>query len=478
MGKHKRILNKLMAMLVISAMLVSLTACGGQQAASNEPDASGAQTASGDAIELVIWHHETPAHRIKAWQYVIDGFMAENPNIKVTQEAVLWDDAMQKLLSATHSGTLPDIHAVSDAQWSTSYLAGSIIPIDDIVEEINEKEGLNPDSLKSYYYDGHQWGLPINSSTISLMYRPSILEKAGYDRPPETWSELLEYAEKCTFADEGIYGIGLPAGRNTCTNDTFATFLISQNYDYFDENGEVVLDNQITIDTANYLKQLYQYASPSATSWSYGEMEMNFAAGNLAMIPYICPNLPAFFEEGIYDVATAPIPYPDHLTADTSSKFIANHALNVTTAAKDPERYEAVKKLLMYMMEPENIYVLTVCQEPGFFVPPTETGMELLQSGYVRKELLPLKDFDDSPGSEHMKILNNFYEVGAGVNWDGYATGNKYGATNLALTEINGAFVIADMMQKIIVDNTDTAEAVKWAHDKMVQLSEEAKALE
>ncbi|MBS6644519.1 MAG: sugar ABC transporter substrate-binding protein [Clostridiaceae bacterium] len=484
--------NTVRKVILTSALFISmllLTACqkSAEQGSDNntidsQAEQAGNKKAGEEELELVLWHHETPAHRIKAWQAVMDGFMAENPGIKVTQEAVLWDDAMQKLLSATRAGTLPDIHAVSDAQWSTSFLAGSIIPIDDIVKEIDEAEQFNPDSLKSYHYDGHDWAVPINSSTINLMYRPSLLKKAGYDRPPETWSELLEYAKNCTFDENGdgtpeVYGIGMAAGRNTCTNETFSAFLISKNYDIFNEQGEVVFDSPQVIETAEYYQKLLQYSSPSSTSWSYGEIEMNFAAGNLAMIPYISPNLPAFFEEGIYDVATAPMPHPDDMTAEDSPKYIANHALNVTIAAKEPERYEAVKKLLKYMMEPENIWILTLGQEPGFFVPPTKTGMDLVKSGYINKDFLPLKDFDDADGSEHRKILENFTEVGSGFNWKGYATGNKYGAVNLSMTEINGSFVVADMIQKIVVDQVSIPEAVKWAQGKMVEISEQSKSM-
>ena len=429
-------------------------------------------------IELTVWHHEPPAHRVKAWQGVIDDFMAKNPDIKVTQEVVLWGDVTQKILSAIRSGTLPDINQVVDNQWTTTYLANAIVPIDDIVQAVDEKEGLYQPGLKSYTYDGHVWALPMNCSTWNLMYRPSILEKAGFDRPPETWSELLEYAEKCTFPEEGIYGIGLASGRNGLTNDQYNLLYVATGNDYFDEEGNVAFDNADAIAAAEFYQKLVPFSSPASTGWGFGEIEMNFAAGNIAMTPYLSPNLPGFFEEGLYDVATAPMPAPDGMSVLEGNKLMTNHALSVTTqAAADPARYEAVKRFLMHVMEPEMIWMLTVGQEPGFFYPPTKTGMDLVDSGYINSEYLPLEGFDDSEGSEHRAILQNFADYASGIDWNGYSVGAKYGIHNFSLTEIDDSLVIADMMQKILVENMPAAEAVKWAHDKMVQLSEESASL-
>lgn len=50
---------------------------------------------------------------------------------------------------------------------------------------------------------------------------------------------------------------------------------------------------------------------------------------------------------------------------------------------------------------------------------------------------------------------------------------NRFGPVNLAATEINGAFVISDMLHKVVADNVPVEEAVEWAHNKMVDISDE-----
>ena len=118
-------------------------------------------------------------------------------------EVVLWDDAQAKMLNAIQSNTMPDMNVVSDTSWSSAYLAGGIVEVDDIVEAIDDEYGFIDSTLSSYTADGHYWAVPIDSICYSLMYRPSALEAAGFTEPPKTWSELKEYAEKLTIDENG-----------------------------------------------------------------------------------------------------------------------------------------------------------------------------------------------------------------------------------------------------------------------------------
>ena len=49
--------------------------------------------------------------------------------------------------------------------------------------------------------------------------------------------------------------------------------------------------------------------------------------------------------------------------------------------------------------------------------------------------------------------------------------GFTYGAVNLAIGAISGENVLAEMVQKAIIQNVPANEAVKWAHDRMVEIT-------
>ena len=485
-------MKKLKQVLALTLSLIMLlTACGGGNAASenNETQQPQKETAeapatssdsTGEKTKITIWHHELVSYRIDAWQYVIDKFNAANPDVEVVQEAILWADAMPKLLSSSQANVMPEINQAADAQWSTTYVTGLLLPVDDVVEEIDAKEHFYPDSLKSYTLDGHTWGVPISSVTIQITYRPSILKELGYEKFPETWSEFEEFLEKATLDEDGDgvperYGIGLPASRCTEHNDNFLAWLATMDNGIFDEQGNVAFNNEDTIRTAEFLGGLMKkYSPPNILSMDAGEMLMNFTAGKVACMAFLFPDLVSAFKEGDRDIATAPLPRPDDVPEEDYRALVTTHALNITKAAEDPVKYEACKRFIQFCLEPENIWVLTCGQEPGFFSPPTETGYDLIEQGWFNQEMFPLEGFDFSEGSSDIKMFQDIESNVAGINFEnGFGPGNRFGPVNLAATEINGAFVIADMMHKIVGEDIPVEEAVAWAQSRMEEISDE-----
>ena len=472
-------IKRWLAIGLVSALTVSMVGCtkessnssseSGTDTSSN--DASGNDTSNNEKVELTIWQHEPTEQRVTAWNTVIDKFQKENPNIIVNMEVVLWSDAQAKMMSAIQSSTMPDMNVVSDTSWSSAYLAGGIVEVDDIVETVDNEQDFIDSTLLSYKMDDHYWAVPIDSICYSLLYRPSALEAAGYTEPPKTWSELKEYAEKMTVDTDGDgnidqYGIGITCSRDALATDTFGAFMASANTDIFDEDGKIVFDNDNTVKALDFYNELYQYAPQAASGWSWGEIESNWAAGTFAMMPYHSPNLAAFFENGDFDIATAPFPKPDD--ADESFKTSFNHAITVTKGAKDREHYEECKKFIEFLERPEISWILTVCQEPGFYLPTTKAGADLIESGYFDEENFPLKEnFDAKEGSKRRSIVDNFLKVAMESSKEAYALGNKYGAVNMNMAEIYNSYIISDMIQKVLLNQENVEEAVKWASDKM-----------
>ena len=178
-------IKRWLAIGLVSALTVSMVGCtkessnssseSGTDTSSN--DASGNDTSNNEKVELTIWQHEPTEQRVTAWNTVIDKFQKENPNIIVNMEVVLWSDAQAKMMSAIQSSTMPDMNVVSDTSWSSAYLAGGIVEVDDIVETVDNEQDFIDSTLLSYKMDDHYWAVPIDSICYSLLYRPSALEQ-------------------------------------------------------------------------------------------------------------------------------------------------------------------------------------------------------------------------------------------------------------------------------------------------------------
>ncbi|MCK4926579.1 extracellular solute-binding protein, partial [Candidatus Aerophobetes bacterium] len=126
-----------------------------------------------EKVELTFWHHEAPAHRVAAFQQAIDLFEKEYPDIKVNQEIVMWGDAWPKTLAAIEAGNPPDFQFGIPDLLLTVYRANAIVPLTNLVKEMDEKYQFFPGAIAPYHHENESWGVPIWTMAFLLTYRPS-----------------------------------------------------------------------------------------------------------------------------------------------------------------------------------------------------------------------------------------------------------------------------------------------------------------
>ena len=403
--------------------------------------------------KIVFWHHEPPAHRVKAVQTVIDAFTSENPNIEVIQETVPWNDAWPKTLAAIGTGTTPDFQFDLPDLNMQAFEAGGLIPVTDIVKKIDTDQGYFKAVMKPYFHDGEYWGVPAWHSPIVMIYRPSLLKNyLGTDKAPKTWDELLTYSKKLTVGN--IFGSGLVAGKTLCTPEQMWGFMQQAGSTLFDKDGKVDFNSPNTIKAVQFLKDLYQYSPKAASGWSWGELEMNFPAGNIAMMPYFGAVLKTFSDENNTDLASAELPRPKD---GQRGAMVYPFGIQIfkATEKKGQTQLQAVKSLIMFMMSPKINYMLTAAQEPGLWYPATKANLDA-------------KNFwEYGPHVKYREFIKPFADT---VNY-GSLFGFTYGANNLAIGQISGENVLAEMFQKVVVEKMAVNKAVEWAHNRMVELS-------
>lgn len=138
-------------------------------------------------------------------------FEAENPDIKVEVQALPWDQAHDKLLTAVASKTGPDV-----IQMGTSWIpefadAGALL---DLTEYTKEYANIDPanyfdSSLETTRFNDEYVGVPWYIDTRVLYYRTDLLESVGYKDGPSNWDELKDAATKLAARGDDMYGIDL-----------------------------------------------------------------------------------------------------------------------------------------------------------------------------------------------------------------------------------------------------------------------------
>jgi multiple sugar transport system substrate-binding protein len=449
----KREGTRILVCIVAALLLVSAAAfaAGKKEPVEKEP--------AEKAVEITFWHHEAPSHRVAAFQKVIDLFQSENPNIAVNQEVVMWGDAWVKSLSALEAKTLPEFQFSIPDLTLTMYNAGALAPITDLVEEMDDRYRFFPNQKNMYHHKGEYWGLPVFTMVMLMTYRPSVLEEfVGTTKPPETWEETVEYAKKITEgSDEEVYGIGIGGAKNLMTDEQAYIFLASAGARFFDEDGKVIFNNPHTVKALTMYKELFRYNPPGAEAWSWGEIELNIAAGTIGMSPYFPSVQKRFHEEfDSSDYAAAHIPMFKGSTRRGTITY-PNEVHIYKQTLGNSVKLDAVKEFVRFMMRPEINAILTSGQEPGGFFPTTEAAANAAE-------------YWDNP---IVKRFENIHQVAMEALQD-YASlyGFEYGKwVNIGIGDITGADVLADVVNKIVSGQMSVRDAVAWGHREMEKYS-------
>ncbi len=135
---------------------------------------------------------------------MLDDFMKENPNIKVTTRLTAASNTVlnEQFSLAYAGGIAPDIVMLQTKSVLAQGTKGALLPLDEFLK----KDGISPDiwvpsELASGQWEGVTYGLPIRSGGEDgnlLFYNRQIFAESGLnpEHPPATWDELLAYAKK------------------------------------------------------------------------------------------------------------------------------------------------------------------------------------------------------------------------------------------------------------------------------------------
>lgn len=129
-------------------------------------------------------------------------FEEANPGIDVEPTRYAYDDFKEALLTSLAGGEPPDV-ARLDIVWVPEFAEmGALAAMDELLPDFETlAEGFFPGPLKTNYWDGHYWGLPLNTNTQVLLYNRAQFEEAGLE-VPTTVDEFVEDACALSSGEE------------------------------------------------------------------------------------------------------------------------------------------------------------------------------------------------------------------------------------------------------------------------------------
>lgn len=196
-----------------------LSACSSSSSGSSSGSTSGASASSSAAgnVTLTFWGtygnggNKTQTDALN--KTIIPAFEKANPGIKVNYVDIPYDSMLQKLTTSAAGGQLPDL-VRADLGWVPKLGAlGVFAPLDEKMSDFSTlSANTYPGALATNLFNGHYYGLPLDTNTRVLISNPAALKAAGITTPPATFAQVktdapkLKAAKVSVFADSGLQG--------------------------------------------------------------------------------------------------------------------------------------------------------------------------------------------------------------------------------------------------------------------------------
>ncbi|MGE5104481.1 MAG: ABC transporter substrate-binding protein, partial [Betaproteobacteria bacterium] len=253
---------------------------------------------------------------------IVDGFAAdfekENPGIKLRPiYSGSYQESIAKALTAVKSGDPPVTSILLSTDMFTLIDEDAIVPFDELVKTPEDRKWLAsfyPAFMENSQTGGKTWGIPFQRSTIVLYYNKEAFKEAGLDpnRPPSTWNEMAEYAQKLTKRDASgnvtQWGVQIPSSGFPYW--LFQALAIENGVNLMNQAGtEVYYDKPEVVGALQYwidLVNKYKVHPPGIVDW--GTTPKDFFERRVAMMWTTTGNLTNVKNNAKFDFGVAMLP--------------------------------------------------------------------------------------------------------------------------------------------------------------------------
>jgi multiple sugar transport system substrate-binding protein len=251
------------------------TGAGLAVGAAGLPMIGAAKARAQDKVELKYKPEEGASLRVTRWSPFVSGDetawlantkkFTEATGIEVRIDKESWEDIRPKAAVAANVGSGPDIMWVwfDDPQQYPDKLAD----LTDLADYLGGKYGGWYDGPKSYATnDGKFVGLPLATIGNAMVYRKSIVEKAGFSEFPKDTEGFLKLCQ--ALKEKGLPQAGFTQGHGVGDGNNYAHWLLwSHGGKMVDEQGNVTINSPETVEAIKYASELYKNFVPGTESW-------------------------------------------------------------------------------------------------------------------------------------------------------------------------------------------------------------------
>ena len=258
MGKPATKLTTLLryAMFILVAS-ISLAACGGAGAT---PGGTTATTQS-----ITFWAAPNPPQQA-FWTAMAKAYMAQHTGTQITVRAMPESPSSEAGIQAAIAGGAAPTASENIFTGFAGQLVGdqAVVPLDQMPgwNDLITARHMDQTIAGWKFADSHTYVLPIYTNSILLAWRMDILKQIGYDKPPQTYSQIIAMGEKLKqkFPDKFVWA-NSALTQNTWWQrwfDFFTLYDAASNGQSLIDGNKISADDQGAINTLTFFQNLMQ----------------------------------------------------------------------------------------------------------------------------------------------------------------------------------------------------------------------------
>jgi multiple sugar transport system substrate-binding protein len=216
----------------------------------------------------------------------------QKTGIKVKYEIVPYESTLEKEVRDFSSNGDLTI-ALVDLVWIGTFADSDyIVPIEELKKKFPAIFDPNFD-INDFFplllnafgtWNNKVYGPPFDNYSGLLFYNKQMLKDAGFDKPPETWDELINtYAPKLTKNSKYAYALQSRRGE-TQSCDSFMRFIWPWGGSLLDAKFKSNLTSEKSQAGLDFRQQLIKYMPPGIVDYDHSEAVNALAQGQVAMI--------------------------------------------------------------------------------------------------------------------------------------------------------------------------------------------------
>lgn len=343
-----------------------------------------------------------------ALQEICDGF-TEETGVKIDLLSNPYADTKTQIAAGAAAGTMADVVGL-DGSWVYDFAKqGSIANMTELMEADGYDDSQLSDQIK---YEGNTYMIPVVNFAYPLFVNTDILEEAGVEEIPTTWTEFLDACDKITTnTDKAAYAIPLSTEAPNGIQNQFSSWLWASGGNLLQDGKPALTDNDKLAQLVDMVKTMKDkgYLADGAEAMKEQDMVNEFENGRLAfMVDGISHLTTIKTESPDLNFTFAKMPVMDDYT-DKSGMDVANWGIGI---AENCENKEAAMQFVEYLMSPEvnaklaqlaNAFPGNSTAEPDY-----SSNDELFQKAFeIFGEGYAINEFTGAPTAEDlMRSMN------------------------------------------------------------------------